>query len=162
MDLGLDATQLARYVIRPTLNYITWNSNRAERLVLGTAITESRLRYIKQLGSGPALGIYQMEPATFRDIIENFLIYRPEYQLIKGLRDQRSTTMEEELIYNLAYATAMTRAHYRRQSDPLPQPHDAWGMASYWKKHYNTHLGAGDPNEAKPHFQYAIDVFEAL
>ena len=73
MDLGLDATQLARYIIRPTLEYIGWRSPASERLVLGTAITESRLRFIRQLGSGPALGIYQMEPATFRDINANYL-----------------------------------------------------------------------------------------
>lgn len=162
MDLGLDPTQLAKYIVRPTLEYIGWWTRAAERLVLGTAITESRLRYIKQLGSGPALGIYQMEPATFRDINENYLKYRAEGQLIEDLRDSRPTTKAEEVIYNLAYATAMTRAHYRRQKGALPDADDARGMAQYWKKHYNTHLGAGDPHEAQPHFQFAIDVFEEI
>ena len=162
MNLGLDAEQLAKYVIRPTLEYIGWHSPVAEQLVLGTAITESRLRFLKQLGSGPALGIYQMEPATFRDLIKNYLRYRPEYQLIEHLRDRRLTTKSEELIYNLAYATAMTRAHYRRVSEPLPPEGDAWLLASYWKAHYNTHLGAGDPHEAQAHFQVAIDTFDSL
>lgn len=162
MDLGLDATQLARYIIRPTLEYIGWRSPASERLVLGTAITESRLRFIRQLGSGPALGIYQMEPATFRDINANYLRYRPEGALIEDLRDHRLTTKEEEVIYNLAFATAMTRAHYRRQSPPLPNHSDAMGMAQYWKDHYNTHLGAGSVVEAMPHFQHAIDVFSGI
>jgi len=103
MNLGLDAEQLAKYVIRPTLEYIGWHSAVAEQLVLGTAITESRLRFLKQLGSGPALGIYQMEPATFRDLYSNYLIYRPEYQLINRLRDDRPTTKSEELSYNLFF-----------------------------------------------------------
>jgi hypothetical protein len=162
MDLGIDASQLARYVIRPTLEYIGWSSPAAERLVLGTGITESRLRYIKQLGSGPALGIYQMEPATFADINENYLRYRPEGRRIEDLRDGRITTKAEEVIYNLVYATAMTRAHYRRQTESLPNENDAMGMAQYWKDHYNTHLGAGDSLEALPHFQHAIDVFSGI
>lgn len=162
MDLGIDASQLARYVIRPTLEYIGWSSPAAERLVLGTGITESRLRYIKQLGSGPALGIYQMEPATFADIIENWLRFRPENALFDNLRDSRPSTKAEEVIYNLAYASAMTRAHYRRQTEPLPNESDPMGMAQYWKDHYNTHLGAGDPLEALPHFQHAITVFSGI
>ncbi len=162
MDLGLDPAQLAKHVIRPTLQYIGWGSPAAERLVLGTAITESRLRYIRQLGSGPALGIYQMEPATFRDINENYLRFRPEAELIEHLRDSRPTTKAEEVIYNLAYATGMTRAHYRRQRGALPDASDAKGMAEYWKEHYNTHLGAGDALEAQPHFQFAINVFKEI
>ena len=56
MNLGLDPGQLLALVIRPTLKYLEWDGRAAEQLVLGTAITESRLRYIKQLGGGPALG----------------------------------------------------------------------------------------------------------
>ena len=161
MDLGLDARQLLIHVIRPTLKYIGWHSLAAEQLVLGTGITESRLRYLKQIGSGPALGIYQMEPNTFDDLIDNYLKYRPEYQAIESLRDQRPTTHSEEIIYNLAYATAMTRAHYRRQKAALPLAGNAQAMSMYWKRYYNTHLGAGDPIEAAPHFKYAITVTQS-
>ena len=121
-NLGLDPEQLVEHVIRPTLEYLGWYSRAAEELVLGTAITESRLRYIKQIGGGPALGIYQMEPNTFRDIKQNYLSYNDDiYEVIESLRDQRDSTQEEELCYNLAYATAMCRAHYRRLPAKLPE-----------------------------------------
>lgn len=162
MDLGLDATHLARYVIRPTLEFIGWCSPAAERLVLGTGITESRLRYLKQLGSGPALGLFQLEPATFADLNTNFIAYNPARDRIEKLRDDRQTTKAEEVIYNLSYATAMCRAQYRRRPEPLPDAEDALGMANYWKRWYNTHLGGGNPSEARIHFQYAIEVFRGF
>ena len=158
MSLGLDPDQLVTHVIRPTLKYIGWYSPAAEQLVLGTGITESRLRYLKQIGRGPALGIYQMEPATFRDIIANFLKYAPEKDLIEDLRDQRPTTQSIEVCYNLAYATAMCRAHYRRQKPALPRAGNAIGLAKYWKQWYNTKYGAGDVDIARIHFQEAVDI----
>jgi len=74
--VALDARQLRKLVIRPALLEIELWSEAAEELVLGTAIVESRLSFIKQLGSGPALGLWQIEPDTHRDVYENFLEYR--------------------------------------------------------------------------------------
>ena len=49
-------------------------SQEAENLLMGTAAQESALgEYIRQLGNGPALGIFQMEPETFDDIVRNYL-----------------------------------------------------------------------------------------
>lgn len=159
--VGLNAKQLAQYVIRPTINYLGWGGSAAERLVLGTAITESGLRYIKQMGNGPAMGIYQMEPATHDDIWENFLQYKEEAHLIETYAFS-AQSKKENLYSNLAYATAMCRAHYRRFPGSLPSPNDGTALAYYWKEYYNTHLGAGDPEEATQHFNRAITVFEDL
>ena len=157
--MGLNAKQLALYVIRPTINYLGWGGSAAERLVLGTAITESGLRYLKQMSSGPARGLFQMEPATHDDIWENWLEYKPEKDLINNLVYQAEPKLDN-LYGNLAYATAMCRAHYRRFPGALPDANDGTAMALYWKEYYNTHLGAGDPHEAKQHFDRAITVFE--
>ena len=62
--MALDAKQLRELVIKPALLEIELWSEAAEELVLGTAIVESRLSFIKQLGSGPALGFWQIEPDT--------------------------------------------------------------------------------------------------
>lgn len=160
-NLGLDPTQLVVHVIRPTLQYMGWYSRAAEELVLGTAITESRLRYLKQIGGGPAMGIYQMEPNTFRDIKTNYLSYNDDlYEMVEALRDHRDSTQEEELCYNLAYATAMCRAHYRRMSAPLPQQGNATLLAQYWKQYYNTGFGAGTVTDAVPHFYQAIEAVQ--
>ncbi len=160
MNLGLNAGQLLIYVIRPTLEYIGWGGDVAEQLVLGTGITESRLRYLHQIGGGPALSIYQIEPATFRDTYDNYLKFRVERSVIESLRDGRPTTEEEELNYSLAFATAICRAHYRRQPAPLPDSGDAPALAAYWKKWYNTGFGRGTVAHAIPHFEYAIEVHD--
>ena len=80
--VALDAKQLRRLVIQPALSEIELWSPAAEELVLVTAIVESRLSFIKQLGSGPALGLWQIEPDTHRNSYDNFLEYRD------GLYDQ--------------------------------------------------------------------------
>ena len=56
--LSLDAKQLRELVVKPALFEIELWSEAAEELVLGTAIVESRLSFIKQLGSGQQFRCY--------------------------------------------------------------------------------------------------------
>ena len=67
----LDIPQFRANIIRPVLLVIGGESRAAENLILGTALQESNLRYLRQLGDGPARGVYQMEPATHDDIWDN-------------------------------------------------------------------------------------------
>jgi hypothetical protein len=77
--MGLNVHQFRSYVLRPTLERIGLHSNSAEILLLGTALTESGdMHYLRQLGNGPALGVYQMEPTTHEDIYDNYLKYKKE------------------------------------------------------------------------------------
>lgn len=136
----LDIEQFRDLVIAPTLASIGLYSKSAERLLLATAVIESNLTYIKQVGGGPALGLFQMEPATERDIWDNYLKYKKDLaEKVESLRFH----IDGELVGNMYYAAAMCRVHYLRVKAPLPQPEDQAGMAKYWKKYYNTHLGAG-------------------
>ena len=57
------ASQTLALVIRPALKKLRLWSPSAEELVFGTAIVESGLTYLKQHGDGPALGLWQVEPA---------------------------------------------------------------------------------------------------
>lgn len=143
-NIAFDARQLREYVVRPVLVRLNLWSLAAENLVVGTAVHESRLDYLKQLGRGPALGICQMEPATHDDIWQNYLAYHPGLasrveQLIAPWPVPRSS----QLVSNLAYAVGMCRVHYRRVPTALPKADDTVGLGAYWKTHYNTHLGAG-------------------
>lgn len=156
MATGVNTAQLRAYVIRPALQHIQLYSRSAENLVLGTALVESGGHFLKQMGSGPALGLFQMEPATSRDIWENYLEYNP------GLRARISLLMtglvdddDYEMIGNLYYAAAMCRVHYRRVPDALPAATDYAAMAAYWKQFYNTALGAGTADKALPYFRVA-------
>lgn len=146
----LDVSQVREFVVRPALQHIGLWSLAAEELVLGTGLQESRLRYIKQLGRGPALGLFQMEPATHDDIWFNYLRYQIELRnLVKGLapHTHKFHPTAEALIGHLPYAAAMCRVHYRRVRAPLPAAGDIEGQAKYWKRYYNTELGKGTVEE---------------
>lgn len=144
----IDIDQFRDLVIEPTLEHLGLYSVAATELVLGTALQESRLTYIKQLGNGPAVGLFQMEPATHKDIWENFLRYRSDLtDKVRELAGQVATPAPEEMIWNMRYACAMCRVHYRRVREPLPTAGDRPSQAAYWKQHYNTPLGRGTQTE---------------
>lgn len=149
----LDIEQVRLQIVRPTLNLLDLGGKAAEELVLGTALTESNLTYLKQVGAGPALGLWQMEPKTHDDIWLNFLPYKAELRA-KIILLTRIGNRVQQLVGNLEYACALARVHYYRVAEPLPVAGDLNGQANYWKKYYNTVGGAGSPehfiNAAKP------------
>ena len=141
-------------VVIPTLKELDMYSEEACLLVVGTAIQESRLHYLKQIPSGIAKGICQMEEATHDDIWDNFLKYKPEIkEKLMGLTNQ-SMDLVDQLKGNLYYAVAMCRIHYYRVSEALPN--DLEGMARYWKKYYNTELGKGTVEEFIHNYKQAV------
>jgi hypothetical protein len=137
------ASQILSLVIRPALSKINLWSPSAEELVLGTAIVESGLTYLRQHNDGPALGLWQVEPSTQNDLYTNFLNYRPE--LGSQLMELRAPnlSMDENLATNLMYGAAVCRLCYYRKPDALPEAGDIEGQGQYWKQHYNTPLGNG-------------------
>ena len=66
-------------------------------------------------------------------------------------------TFEENLTSNMHYGAAICRFRYYRTPEALPDEEgDLEGQAAYWKRYYNTPLGAG--NEGK----YIGEVEEML
>ena len=141
---GLHPEQFRRLVIRPTLQGLGLWSPAAERLLLGTAVVESGLKFLTQHGDGPARGVYQIEPATADDLAKNWLTFRPRWahKLAAFASEQPSNG---QLVSNLAYATAVARLIYYRRPEALPDPENLRGLADYWKAHFNTTAGKGDP-----------------
>lgn len=137
----IDVKQFREYVVDPALRNIGLYSRAASNLLVGTAVQESGLTYLKQLGGGPALGVYQIEPATHVDVLYNWVQHRPIYAWIMDEADDRS------LITDLAYATTIARLIYYRRPEPLPEADDIDGLASYWKLWYNTPRGKGHAAE---------------
>jgi hypothetical protein len=151
--VSISVRQLLTEVIRPTLEYLDLGGEAAEQLLLGTAAQESNCHYLRQVGGGPALGLWQMEPATHNDIWHNWLRFDDElFDAVKGLlpcrwlpggQDPVVLDFAPELVGNLPYAAAMARCHYRRVPQPLPAVGDVRSMAQYWKRWYNTEEGRG-------------------
>lgn len=130
-------------VVRPTLSYLGLWSTSAENLLVGTALQESGLRHLRQLGDGPARGLYQIEPATADDLWRNFLPNRPALsEKLNGLL-AAAPSRTEQLTTNLAYATAVARLVYLRHPAPLPESDDVAALARYWKRYFNTARGKG-------------------
>ena len=151
----MDPRQFLEKVIRPSLDIMHMGGAAAEQLMLGTALTESGLRWLRQI-EGPALGVYQMEPATHDDIWENWLGSQPT--TIRRVHMWSVTTLPGEVVWNLYYATIMARLVYRRRPEPLPPEGDGKALALYHKAHYNTPAGKTDPSQSVIHFERAIAI----
>ena len=150
--MSYNAKEFLLTVVRPALAAIGRPGIAAEQLLMGTAVKESDLLHKTQLGGGPALGYFQMEPATHEDLWSNFLSLGSGRELggkIRALGNTGSTGVPASSLLkdNDQYAAAMCRAHYARRSDPLPAANDVEAMAAYWKKWYNTPLGAGTADQ---------------
>jgi hypothetical protein len=141
----MNAGDLREYAVRPALKMIDLWSVVAEDLVMGTAAQESRFQYLEQL-RGPAIGLFQMEPATFQHLWKNVI---PRYpRIMRGLQGMTvNSPAPTEMAWNLRFAAAMCRVHYYAKPDPLPLTSDPRELGLYWKRHYNTFLGKGTVDE---------------
>jgi hypothetical protein len=135
--------------IQPALQAIDLGSDAAGELLLGTAIHESGgFRYRQQVGGGPALSYFQMEPVTHDDIWNNYLKYRADLAAkVSSLLSSPDADKLAELENNDKYACAMARIKYLRMPAALPPEGDLQAQAEYWKRWYNTPLGAGTPEQ---------------
>ncbi|WP_216670973.1 hypothetical protein [Mangrovicoccus sp. HB161399] len=145
------AQSFVTQVIEPVLCRLTEIpfSAAAAQLLLGTALHESGgLKFRRQLGSGPARGLFQMEPATHNDLWKNFLAFKkPLAAEVEALLSAPGADKVAELETNDNYAAAMARVHYWRAPAALPKAGNTTGQATYWKRYYNTPLGKGTPKK---------------
>ncbi len=140
-------TQFRELIIRPVLGKLALWSQEAEDLLIMTAAHESNLgEYLKQLGPGPALGVFQMEKGTFNDLWDRFLNQKPKLvDRIMKTCNLREKPAAEEMIDDLNLATCMARVYFLRVRQPIPTDLDQ--MAAYAKKYWNTELGKATPED---------------
>lgn len=134
------------------------NTLARQQLVLGIGNKETQYRYIRQIGGGPALGFWQMEPATHDDLWSNFIRYRPQIQaaLLRILAGAKPDPAR--LVDHPVYAAAVSGVDIYRSKDPLPPANDPSAQAGFWKRNYNTDEGAGVAAEAVPFFREAMEA----
>ena len=151
--MSFNADFIRHLVVRPVLTYLDMHSAAAEELMLGTMAHESLMGTYHRQQGGPAQGFWQVEPATEADNWDNWLSYRPDIsRKAKNLISYIPETVEP-LVTNPYYNCAMARIKYYRAPAALPAADDIQGLAQYWKDHYNSHLGAGHPDQWVGHYR---------
>tara|TARA_Y100000593_G_C4296180_1_gene330774 strand:+ start:1494 stop:1979 length:486 start_codon:yes stop_codon:yes gene_type:complete len=139
-----------RELIKDTLRKMGMWSQEAEELVFLTGMVESGYDYIYQIGSGIARSFWQVESATAKDCIDNYLVYRKKKleKVCEVMHIEPDTLLEmsdEDLKHllwgNIVAGIVFCRIKYWRVPKRIPV--DLEGMASYWKTYYNTEGGAG-------------------
>jgi len=152
----IDPKHLRAEVVRPVLTALDLHSGAAEDLLMGTCAQESQCgRYLRQLG-GPALGIFQMEPATHLDLWTNFLHFRPQLADKVASFAGRKGPRPEEMVGNLNYAAAMCRIQYYRRPEAIPGT--LKDQAEMWKSAYNSALGKGTVEEYLANWKRYIEA----
>lgn len=125
-------------------------SDEAVELLLMTAAHESHHgTYLRQIGGGPARGLYGMELRTEYDTWDNWIEHREVIRLYMKKFTKGS------LEYDMKYATLMARFYYRRQPGAIPK--DTKGQAAYAKKYWNTHGEATEQEYIEDYHRYALD-----
>ena len=141
----MNAQQLLDYIIKPTLEYMggNYNSKDAQMLLLATAAIESDCgHYIKQI-NGPALGIWQMESDTHDDIWENCdALKKQDFAYTIACFNSCHNDEADLMITEPVYACAMARLKYSMDKAPLPDHKEIFEIYRYYKRIYNTPLGA--------------------
>lgn len=149
----IDAHHLRTLVVRPTIERLGMWSLAAENLLMGTAAVESHLTYLKQHGRGPALSLWQIEPITLWDIVDRWVAtqwqLRRDCELAFGFDPctKQLLVLERLVVAHMGLACGIARFKYRMDANPLPHEDDIPGLAAYWKRVYNTHLGSGEVSD---------------
>jgi len=146
-----------RELIEEVLKQHGLYSKAAVELLMLTAAQESHCgRYLRQI-KGPALGIFQMEPATYHDLWKNYIFYN--YRIAEELNkyNVNSNNWRIHMIGNIPYQILIARVNYLRMPELLPDHNDLRGLARYYKKYWNTYLGAATIDEAmNNYYLYAV------
>lgn len=127
-------------VIEPAIQALGLWSDAVGQLLLGTALQESGLVHRRQIGGGPALGLFQCEPASYDDTYANYLRYPGRADMLAAVLKlaQRTEWPEADwLVAHDKFATAIARIKYLRSPMPIPDVNDIPGMARIYKLVYN-------------------------
>ena len=141
---------LVDYFIKPACDYIAeycpkCNGRNSIQFMLAVAAQESHCGlYFKQL-TGPARGIWQVEPASSQDVIENYVSHK------NGLADllhaMYSPVLKYAHIQSPLYNCAIARLIVYRYPEAMPAYDDRFGMWEMYKHRYNSVSGAATKDE---------------
>lgn len=138
-------------IVRSSLTQITavrhpfWTPEVEELLIMIAAHESHMGKYLRQLGGGPARGVFQIEAATLHDNYVSFIDLRP--RLAEQIAQVTGCDHPDlgQLQYNPAYGAVHARLKLYRSPGEIPS--DTLLMAQYAKKYYNSPSGAATPED---------------
>lgn len=145
------------YIVVPSLNVAGLYSPCAANLLLGTAIIESNLNHVEQRGPGRAMGFFQIEEATYNDILRYINRYENGRlkEIVLSCAFYVCWPPAESLVHNMRWGCLVARLKYHMQKEALPEEDDAQALGNYYKKYYNTSKGSAEMSKI-------ISVFESI
>ena len=138
----------------------TYGSDDAAALLLGTALIESDLSPRFQQSNGDAIGLFQIEYGTFRDLWDRAIKYKHPDLYMAILRKFGGNKIRidfEDLQNNDVLCAIFARMKYAEFPDKIPS--DIAGRAAYYKKFYNTKYGA---SKESTYIKKKTDFLESL
>lgn len=152
--MGIAASELCRYVIRPTLIYLGRHCATAESLLLGIAASQSALG--SALHDRRGHGLYRIAEQRHQMLWDDYLALDPERaSLVRGLASQHAflSGPHLELTVNLRYATAIAWLLIEEQAPPSPTRTIYWAWRVSGARHSSLRVVyAISPTPGRPVF----------
>ena len=133
-------------VIRPTLHSLGITLPAAERLLLGTAATESSLGFF--LSNPKGIGIYSISAQQHQELWDNYIARDEDLaSQVRGFASQHEflKAPHQELVCNLRYATVIAWVIYQAARVNLQELHSDQDLAACWYSVF-----AGDNPDQSP------------
>lgn len=135
--------QFCGLILEPALRACNLYSLDAMYLMTATALMESKLTHLKQLPEGPALGVMQIEAATYKDLVRYLATNQQMRSMILNYCERTYLPYEtQNIIGDLTLSVLMARVKYWMVPEAIPSYKDVAGQAAYYKRYYNTSEGA--------------------
>ena len=150
----------AKYAIAQACEFLAsveensqWDSPDARNLLLATAIAETGMRARFQDKGGDAIGLFQIEYGTYRDLWRRAIPVRHP-KLYNAMRTRfgdkkNNAIMFEDLQKNDVLSALFARVKYFEIGEPIPSASDIDAQAEYYKRIYNTAKGKANIEKFK-------------
>lgn len=144
--MTIAAADFRAYVINPALATldqagVPYSLVAADLLMMTAAVETALGSYLVQQG-GPALGVFQIEPASLSALWAR--LTPRQLAAVRAVSTPQSPITQ--VTTNLVFAAAICRLFYWHDPAPLP-PHTAAGLWSMYKAIWNTAAGATTESE---------------
>lgn len=150
--------EIKELIITPSLHLTSLGGDNADILMLCTGMQETKYETLKQT-HGPALGPWQVEPQTHKDIkiwLGNRMNATMMTRILSACQMEELPNGDDILIWNWRYSLLIARLVFHRARQPIPSYKDPSALAQYYCKYYNAG-GAAMPETVTRLFKDVIN-----